>query len=164
MYDLTVSQIHTFAVGQLQLVVHNCGSSLMQKAMNAVGGRSNKVGAAAIIRGRSGQVLFDDAAGSSTRQVSGPFKSIIQKHLGDMGNGCFAGGCAERWLADKIIEAADANPAIRGRPIQIAIWMGKGIAHDRPCPTCTDIFGDLSSRLGSKISVQTSHGRILQYG
>jgi len=37
MYDLTVSNVHTFAVGNGQFVVHNCGSYAMKADMEAKG-------------------------------------------------------------------------------------------------------------------------------
>jgi hypothetical protein len=160
MWDLTVANVHTFAVGASQAVVHNCGGSLAEKAEQAAASEGRVAGAATEIRGQSGEILFEDAVASGPTSDAGPFGDIIRSHQGDEGTGCFAGGCAETRLARRILQAADENPRMRGRFIRIALFHGNEAS---PCPTCTDVLQNLADRMGSRIQVETNAGRIFGY-
>lgn len=148
--------MHTFAVGAGQYVVHNCGETLVSKAMAAAKAAGRKAGVWVKVN-IGGQDALEFGQASGRAYPRNPFQRIISKWADKFRS---AGGCAETIAACRLLQAAEDNPRIRGKMVTMGLWHKNNQA---PCSVCQEVLQDTANRLGSRIHVHTNAGRVFGF-
>ncbi len=156
MWDLTVSHIHTFAVGDGQFVVHNCASGggnppstddLIDRGEEAAASAGRRGGVGVYAEGPGGDAVLDSSfTSSSVDQSGGHFQGIINDAIRNGSN--VAGKCAEVGACAELYNHAGD---LDGGYVDMGLWQHDG---QPPCDTCQKILQQTANDLNITINIQ----------
>jgi hypothetical protein len=147
MYNLTVAQDHTYAVGAWQWVVHNFGcGELIDQARQAAADESRRSATAVQATDISGEpVSLSQSVFTSHSPVEAePFQDIIaQEQSAGAPHSGYAGGCGEVSACQELYANADA---LNGGSVDMGLYQRNSIG---VCPT----FQQILQRTATEINV-----------